>query len=54
MVKHNKTLLKFILSSGELIDYGEDPLQSEPKRRKRTKNVDMQFPCDQCEYSTSR
>ena len=54
MVKNNKKLLKLIKFSGELIDYGEDPLQSAPKRRKRTINGGMQFPCDQCEYTGTR
>ena len=40
--------------SGEIIDYEEDPLQSEPKRIKRSKNVVMKYPCDKCEYAATK
>ena len=40
--------------SGELVDDGEDPLQLEPKRIKRSKNVVIKYPCDSCEYSAAK
>ena len=38
----------FIIFSGQLRDYGDDPLQSEPK--KNTGNAVRKYPCDECEY----
>ena len=40
--------------SGELVDDGEDPLQLEPKRIKRSINVVIKYPCDSCEYSAAK
>ena len=48
------SLLKMFKISGEIFDYGEDPLQSEPKRIKRSKNVVMKYPCDKCEYAATK
>ena len=39
--------------SGELIDCEEDPLQSEPKKLKRSKTEYLINPCDRYEYSAT-
>ena len=38
---------------GEHLDYKEDPLQSEPKKRKRSQIGVMRYPCDKCEYAAT-
>ena len=37
--------------SGEIIDLGEDPLQSEPHRINRSKKTVNKQPCEKCEYT---
>ena len=39
--------------SGELLDYHEDPLQLEPKKRQRSKNGVTTYPCDKCDYAST-
>ena len=39
--------------SGELIDYEEDTLQSEPRKIKRSKTEGLKYPCYRCEYSAT-
>ena len=46
--------ISLVTFSGELVDDGEDPLQSEPKRIKRSINVVIKYPCDSCEYSAAK
>ena len=35
------------------MDYDEDPLQLEPKKRKRSKNGVTRYPCDKWEYAAT-
>ena len=39
--------------SGELLDYDEDPLQLEPKKRKRSNNEVTIYPCDKWLYAAT-
>ena len=41
------------MSSGELLDNDEDPLQLEPKKRKRSNNEVTIYPCDKREYAAT-
>ena len=38
----------------EIIDYGEDPLQLEPKRIERSKTKIIRYPCESCDYSATK